>query len=361
MGKRRVFVTYNQFQLGQVVMHHSIARRAALRIRSVLESASRDRSIPSDEITRFRRALSESEWYFDPLAVLAAYQSFGLEVAPDAMGAEVARRTVQALEAGEPFSVVRIGDGEANLFRCGRPTETPHLDRFAGSQSIMNQSDRFRITDAWRPKIAPLRKESIGSADVVGGLGLWTAGGPAPPIDEISSMFDRDKRGVVGNWNGRFEMLRLAQAGLLDGKLIASAHLYLGLVRHMRAMLQAAREIYCITDKGTVAARIREIAENKPTTHIPVGSDGDERRLLDTPLFLNRLRSQLPADMEGTLALIGAGPWAELYADDVRRRGGVGIDLGSGFDLMAGTASRSIHRALPEDVLADLLKWARPN
>ena len=45
----------------------------------------------------------------------------------------------------------------------------------------------------------------------------------------------------------------------------------------------------------------------------------------------------------GTLTLIGAGPWAEIYCDEVKKRGGVAIDIGSGFDILSGHFSRPVH------------------
>jgi hypothetical protein len=40
--------------------------------------------------------------------------------------------------------------------------------------------------------------------------------------------------------------------------------------------------------------------------------------------------------MAGTLCLVGAGMWAELYWTWIRRRGGVAVDIGSGMVLLAG-------------------------
>jgi hypothetical protein len=51
---------------------------------------------------------------------------------------------------------------------------------------------------------------------------------------------------------------------------------------------------------------------------------------------------------------VGAGPWAKIYCGWIKRRGGVAVDLGSGFDLLEGKLTRSIHKELPQELLSRL-------
>ncbi len=53
--------------------------------------------------------------------------------------------------------------------------------------------------------------------------------------------------------------------------------------------------------------------------------------------------------MRGCFCLVGAGFWAEIYCTWIKQRGGVAIDIGSGFDLLDGTAPRPVHRSLGFD------------
>ena len=62
----------------------------------------------------------------------------------------------------------------------------------------------------------------------------------------------------------------------------------------------------------------------------------------------------MPNDLRGCLCLIGAGPWAEIYCTWVKQRGGVAIDLGSGFDLLEGKVTRVMHKEILETELQQL-------
>jgi hypothetical protein len=80
---------------------------------------------------------------------------------------------------------------------------------------------------------------------------------------------------------------------------------------------------------------------------IPVGSlclHNHQARTRDRELsFLGSTFRQIPRNMAGTLCLVGAEVWAELYCTWIRRRGGVAVDIGSGMDLLAGQCTRPVH------------------
>ena len=60
--------------------------------------------------------------------------------------------------------------------------------------------------------------------------------------------------------------------------------------------------------------------------------------------YMNWINRELGKDLIGVLCLIGARPWAEFYCTWVKERGGVAVDIGSAFDLLAGTPIRSFHQ-----------------
>jgi hypothetical protein len=101
-----------------------------------------------------------------------------------------------------------------------------------------------------------------------------------------------------------------------------------------------------ITSRAGVLDALRKTYPGGVFDLITVGEPGNpENPWPDHPGFLHAVASELPQDLHGCCCLIGAGPWAELYCSWVRQRGGVGVDLGSGFDLLAGMISRPMHVA----------------
>jgi len=69
---------------------------------------------------------------------------------------------------------------------------------------------------------------------------------------------------------------------------------------------------------------------------------------------LYEVEAQLPEDMSGCLYLIGAGVWTEFHCTLAKQRGGVAIDVGSDFDLLAGVSSRPVHERISGSLINNL-------
>ena len=67
--------------------------------------------------------------------------------------------------------------------------------------------------------------------------------------------------------------------------------------------------------------------------------------------MLGDVGASLDRSLAGTLVLVGAGPWSEFHCTWVKERGGVAVDFGSGFDLLAGAATRPIHHKIDRGAL----------
>lgn len=82
--------------------------------------------------------------------------------------------------------------------------------------------------------------------------------------------------------------------------------------------------------------------------HVAVGKSRDPGHpdAAIAPEFLLEVENALSRDLRGCLCLVGAGVWAEIYCTWIKRNGGVGVDIGSGFDLLAGKATRPIHQSV---------------
>ncbi len=299
-------------------------------------------SILSAEIDRVAVAIAATPELLLSGHVLGSYAAEGLDVVADPFDARIADEVIAALRSRKPFSAVRIGDGEANLLSVGA-YGTPELDRACVAEFMAMQHDRIVPTDMWAMVFRELMLSSILQADIVGVLGLWRA----KPLstEELLALLRENPRGASGAWRAIDLMIKLARRGILKGKLVTSAHLYFGIVQRLEPILSEVREALLITNRSTLRERF---AARFPKTHFDLITIGDSPNAA-TPDFLLRTEGKLPGDLTGRCCLIGAGPWAEVYCGWVKQRGGVAVDIGSGFDLMDGAITRPIHVALGLD------------
>jgi hypothetical protein len=148
-------------------------------------------------------------------------------------------------------------------------------------------------------------------------------------------------------------MLRLAHENRLNGKTIASAHVYFSIVKHLSAILPYAKRIFLISDRKSVFEKMTRTYSALQFEYIEVGNTRTQcHPLPDQPVFLQNIYAALPDDKRGCLCLTGAGPWAEIYCTWVKQRGGVGVDIGSGFDLLDGASTRPVHKRIAGKELA---------
>ena len=307
-------------------------------------------TIPEEELELFRQHVSSKDEYDDPQWIMEAYRRCELTVLPGAFNAGVATLVVAALREGAPLSVIRVGDGEANLVAYRAYAGTPNLDHHVLAATLSRMEDSFQFSDLWMTILRDLLLLAIRQSDIVGVRGFsserdtFTA---RPRTDLILRRVSRDLRGAVGGWRSIDLMIRFAEQGILSGKTIASAHLYLSILDSLDEIVASATRITCITSKREVTAAPRRKYPDLEFNHVAVGHGSGTGRSDKSflPEFLLHVEDRLPGDMRGHLCLIGAGVWSEIYCTWVRRRGGVGVDIGSGFDLLAGMMTRPFHRA----------------
>ncbi len=289
--------------------------------------------------------MRDSPHLLDVAEVAQAYASLGLTVLSDPFDVQIGDRIVVALRARSPFSVVRIGDGEMNLLSFGAYAATPNLDRYSVSTLMAIQQDSFEPDETWMLMLRDMMLSCILQADVVGVIGLWQPN--AGRVDKLLEVFANDPRGASGHWRAIDYMLRLARQGVLQGKIVASAHLYFGVLRRLDDILHHAEQVLLVTNRAALRATLAEHFPGSRFDVLAVGNSDKSAALppATSPEFLVAVERELPRDMRGYCCLIGAGPWAEIYCSWVKQRGGVGIDIGSGFDLLDGEITRPVHHA----------------
>lgn len=306
--------------------------------------------VPESELEYFAgRALAFPE-YFDPPTVQRLYRDVGLEVVGDAFGRDVPDRVAGALAARRSMSVVRIGDAEANILCFGVDRNTPWLDRFCVDIYHTQRPDTFLADDAWHVALRELMMGAVLKADIVGVIGLWRWGKvevrPTGAVDRLRE----DPRGRAGHWRSIDRMLWMARRGFLDGKLMAPAHLYFSVLEHMDVMVEAAERLVLFTSEAAAVSGLKARYPDRRVDGIVEGAGAPRGPRPASPDFLQRFERTLPDDLSGCLYLIGAGPWAKIYCGWVKERGGVAVDVGSGFDLLSGRElTRPVHRALGLD------------
>jgi hypothetical protein len=293
----------------------------------------------ADEL-QSNRQIYDLEWF------QSALSRQGHKVIADPAAYDLICLIEQALYEGRPYSVIRLGDGEANLMTYGgAQSATPDLDRQAAIQIVRLQADRFVPSPELLLALRASLEQSVLAADIVGVLGLWTQ---IPVLVETAlTKLRSDPRGISGQIRARYLALGLPDL-LPQSVVFASAHLYVGVLLNLERLLAAAERVVCITGRDAAVAKLRSRRPDVVIEHIAVGSDPIcDENIPSTPGFLDRVRDALPGNAHGVLHLVGSGPWSEIYCQWIKERGGVGIDLGSGFDLLAGISTRPVHRHLP--------------
>ncbi len=278
---------------------------------------------------------------------------------PEAVSRDVQYLILDALKKKMPFSVVRIGDGEGNLLTfCEYPGDRD-LDFQLAKQIIDMQAQTFRPDDVSLFAIKRLIYAAVCEADIVGvrGLasfrGMFGAGGrarsPAPAgsdgqAQDVRKRLRGDPRGFSGYWKSIDYLARMAERGVFRDKIVASAHLYFGFIENLDLFEGAVERLILLTNREEGARAL--IERIKPDWSLIVEVSGATAKEEDGPRFLYDVEQRLPMDLEGTLCLVGAGPWSEIYCSVIKSRGGVAVDIGSGFDLAEGKRTRPIHRQI---------------
>jgi hypothetical protein len=306
--------------------------------------------IPQSEIDSVIRAIRSNPQYLDPDYVIGAYRACGLDVIPDPFAEDVLAPVRRALTERRPLSVIRIGDGEANLMTYGYYADTGNLDRYVIEAAMAMQEDAIIVDECWNVVLRDLMMGAVAQADIIGVVGLWRSG--RPTAERFIERFLSDLRGFSGHWRAIDYLLNLAGRGFLGNKTIASAHLYFSVLEYLDTILPLAERILVISSRDGIVDKLRKRHPDLHFDYVAVAnSKAASGAPLEKPTFLSTVFSALPQDMRGCLCLIGAGIWAELYCTWIRQRGGVALDIGSGCDLLDGDSIRPIHRTIQQERL----------
>ena len=333
-------------------------------------------TVPQGEIDRFWEYVNDHPECLNQKYVIRTLKKCGCKVIPDPFSSKIVKYIAAKIKTKKPFSVIRIGDAEGNLLAYGAYHGTINLDKHviaAYVQTRFELDDNAEISEIWFVILRELMMVSVLESDIIGCRNLSKTTQDIPDADHLyqdgQDNYHDYPRGSVGVFRSTDYILRLAASGRLSGKTIGNAHLYFSIVNHLDVLFRHVSDVLCITSRKEAVEKLQGHFPQIKFTWISSGLLIDPMRhrfhqqnmARFEPSFIADIEANLPDDLHGVLCLVGAGCWAEIYCTMIKRRGGGAIDIGSGFDLLAGEITRPIHRKLnlmgqgPGDALSERL------
>ena len=224
---------------------------------------------------------------------------------------QIAQKAIKCLEAGAPFSAIRLGDGEGRVLLwpegISRANLNKHLHFWFGYSNILNRSLR-----KWKQML-------VRAAENADALGLYR-GKDRNRFWQAPAQLVRAKRGAIKCENRLHR--DLADSGLLT------------------EIVQAAESVVFVTCRDVPRDENTQVIWLPEEAHTG-GRNDHPARFPEICTAVQKLAGP------GVLFLIGGGLFGKIYCNVVREKGAVAIDIGSVFDALAGIPSRSYLQNLP--------------
>jgi len=267
---------------------------------------------------------------------------------------EVSRLIFDAVSVGRPFSLVRIGDGEGAVLLHGKVSATAE-DRtyFEGHFGAGFPQETLEV-------FSRRLREAVSNADIVGIRDdIWNAERTTQPVSLNDADFEEKFRSLLklrpiekdisGHALRRFYgIYRWLREEMPDGPQVCSAWIsfHLGMDRFWEKLFRMKRRISVINCSPTLPGRLaKDLGLEVEHIRVPDldrersqwGDDHGERIF---PESYERVISTLDKRQDGKLFLIGAGVPGKAYADFIKQRGGIALDVGGLMDAWDGRATR---------------------
>jgi len=234
---------------------------------------------------------------------------------------------IQKKKAGEPASLIRLGDGEGRLLGYPEIVEktSDNANCLDHSLQIWFGHDDFKVNDL--KDLSSQLRDAVKNADIVG----------LPRLKQYQAHLVYR---YVSQAITRFNLLN-------DTPVITDAaiHRYFQFGLFYRLLLDNLDFIGLITGRPQLAAIVKgtfNIEEVKqyliPAEAIhPGGLEGNHY----PDRFLS-LKAELQVPYQGAIFLVGAGALGKIYCDWIKQQGGIAIDIGSICDSWSGVG-RLVH------------------
>lgn len=265
-----------------------------------------------------------------PHHVLETEESFGAAVV-------LARLLVDLISSGRPSSVLRLGDGEGHFL----PSRVAALSNSADMEETQRLWWGKQIPDAGLShELASDFCRSVASADIIGIL----------PKSRLARSAAKGGGDVVHRGTERsLDYMARATAGtVITSALFPHDLRYWNLWEEILAAVEAVSWISCheladtLHDQFAVATRRKIVIPPEEKWAGLFRSVEENQRAGSSTLFDRHAGICQEIDPKpGEVWLIAAGFLGKIYADIVKSRGGIGIDIGSLADFWMGFRTRN--------------------
>lgn len=231
----------------------------------------------------------------------------------------------EAITNKKPFSLIRIGDGEATILGAKRDIEDQHLD--AATQLWWKQKIVELNSIEW------LRTELIKSINFADMLGIFD-----PGLDANHSLINR-KFLLSGKMVRKY-----CDLNSIDSFVSADVHLSWH-DENLIASLVAQQKIVTLITCRDITSEFADKFNIKTVIWLPIPAEAkyatwQEIGYYHYPVRMHELLKHIQPLFQGHVFLVGAGILGKIYCKLIKERGGIALDLGSVFDNWAAHTTR---------------------
>ena len=253
-----------------------------------------------------------------------------------------------ALRDGKPLSVVRVGDAEGNAISLTKPA--------LNALQVMGLYNKFQQQNGAAIPLPDLIdfcrtvKEALISGDVIGFRAFRG--------NEQSTITSQIERRQLFAAMGVLYARELLQQGIEQddwrAATLTNAWIYFDIAPRIVDLAEAAAKVIVISGRAELRDEFARRLDGRLEEFIEVPvqwSTPTTPELSHFACAFPAVRRRLAADLKGKLVLVGAGLFGKVYCHTARQNGGVAIDLGSGFDILAGRETRPVHAGFDIDAM----------
>mgnify|MGYP003656454462 CR=1 FL=1 len=225
---------------------------------------------------------------------------------------------INYIENKTPSSFIRLGDGEAIMLG--------YNDISSPSEITMMTKKIFGNYPFTKEQLLHLKELLIASCQGANIIGV-------PPA----------KNRTLSKYYRRIEDIFIPKYKLFDSNIqlaLASFHRNLQEEDLYEKILKNKTKIYCISGrqvKGAIENRFNIECE---LIKVPPQSSDSHNSYNNHPDLYKNIVEQIRVNRQGDLWFVGAGFYGKAYCNEIKKRGGIAIDVGSVFDAWLGIRSR---------------------